>query len=245
MTVYLLEDETNVLKHLMALVADVPYLKLIGWSDTVEKGRREIASFQPELILADIELKDGNSFEVFGNLDISADIIFITAYDRYAIDALNMGALGYLLKPIDAKNFTDTIDRCFRKSEAYKFDKRQVELSLTHYYGKSTLQRLALKSTGHTLIVNIADILYCHSDKGYTTFYLRNEKPYMVSKVIKEYEGLLPVETFLRCHQSYLVNVAYISKYYKEGYIVMTSGVKIPVSARKKSFIQDFIEKMR
>ncbi|WP_118975285.1 LytR/AlgR family response regulator transcription factor [Taibaiella koreensis] len=243
MTVYLLEDETNILKHILSLVQDIPYLQLVGYSDTVAKARQELPRLKPELILADIQLKDGNSFELFKDSDTDAHTIFITAYNQYAIDALNLGAFAYLLKPVDTAVFTDTVHRCFIKSEAYRFSRQQLELSASHYGGKGSLQRLALKSLSYTQIVDIEDILYCQSDKGYTTFHLKNDKPVLVCKVIKEYEALLPKDIFLRCHQSYLVNTRHISKYYKAGYIEMVNGIEIPISERKKSYVQEFIER--
>jgi len=244
MTVYLLEDETNILNHILSLISDIPYLQLAGYSDSVAKAREEIPLLKPELILADIQLKDGNSFELFKHTDVAAHIIFITAYNQYAIDALNIGAFAYLLKPVDTALFTETIHRCYIKAEEYKFGQQQLALTAAYYAGKAPLQRLALKSMSYTQIVNVEDILYCHSDKGYTTFYLKNEKPVMVCKVIKEYEALLPKDVFLRCHQSYLVNTHHIKKYFKAGYIEMLNGAEIPISERKKSYVQEFIERL-
>lgn len=244
MTVYLLEDETNILKHLIRLIQEIPYLKMVGYSDTVAQARQEVRERGPELILADIELRDGNSFEVFREMEIKAHMIFITAYEKYAVDALNCGAFAYLLKPIDEALFKNAIERCFLKAEEYRFTRQQLELSAGYFNDRNQPLRLALKSTSHTQVVSIEDIIYCHSDKGYTTFYIRGDKPLMVSKVIREYESLLPVAQFIRCHQSYLVNVNCIRKYFLEGYIELIDGTVIPVSARKKMLVREFLDKI-
>lgn len=242
MTVYLLEDEINILRHMISLVRDIPYLQMVGYSTTVEKAALEVDELQPELILADIALQDGSSFEVFRGKEIRSHIIFITAHEQFAIDALNLGAFAYLLKPIDERALFDAVERCFRKAEEYRFSRQQIELSAGYFSERKLAGRLALKSQSHTQIVRIEDIMYCHSNSGYTTLFITGDKPLMVSKVIREYEPLLPSGQFLRCHQSYLVNIAFIKKYYAEGYIEMSDGTTIPVSARKKALVRDFFD---
>jgi two-component system, LytTR family, response regulator len=242
MTVYLLEDEINILRHMIALIQEIPYLQMVGYSSSVEKAARELGQLNPELILADIALQDGSSFEVFKGREIQAHIIFITAHQQFAIDALNLGAFAYLLKPVEESALYAAIDKCFRKAEEYRFSRQQIELSAGYFSDRKQPARLALKSISHTQIVRIDDIIYCHSDRGYTTFFVVGEKPLMVSRVIREYEPLLPSSQFLRCHQSYLVNVGYIKKYFAEGYIEMNNGTIIPVSARKKTYVREFLD---
>lgn len=246
MTVYILEDEMNILKYIISLIDEIPYLQIVGYSGEISKAKEEIPQLNPNLILADIRLKDGDSFKLFAELDaIPNQIIFITAYNQYAIEALNLGAFAYLLKPIDPDAFKEVIDRCFKKAEENKFSRHQLEIAENHFHGKNTQPtKIALKSFDFTQIIAIDDILYCKSDKGYTVFYLKNNSSFVVSKVLKEYESLLPASLFVRCHQSYMVNGNYISKYYRDGYLELINGEKIPVSDRKKNIVQDFIEQM-
>lgn len=242
MTVYVLEDEINILRHMITLVESIPFLQIVGYSSTVEKAQSEICETDPELILADIELKDGTSFDVLKGRDLKAHVIFITAHRQYAIDALNLGAFAYLLKPIDEKALYTTVERCFLRAEGYRFTRQQLELSAGYFSDRSHPRRLALKNVTHTQIIAIDDIVYCHSDRGYTTFFVKGEKPIMVSKVIRDYEPLLPGAQFLRCHQSYLINLNFIRKYFPEGFIEMTDGTIIPVSARKKAAVREFLD---
>src|SRR5699024_5415191 len=113
MNVYILEDEINILKYIISLVEDIPYLKLVGYAQDIEKGKKEIVSLQPDLILADIQLRDGNSFTLFNEIELNYQIIFITAFNQYAVDALNLGAFAYLLKPVNPEKFEETVMRCY------------------------------------------------------------------------------------------------------------------------------------
>lgn len=245
MKVYILEDEINILKHIISLVEAIPYLQIVGYSAEISKAQIEIPNMKPNLILSDIQLTDGSSFTLFQNIDISdIPVIFITAYNQYAIEALNIGAFAYLLKPIDTEVFNETLDRCFQKKEQFRFERNQMELARNHYTEKETIKRIALKSIDYTQIIQIADIVYCQSDKGYTTFFLNDGNKIVVSKVLKEYETLLPATVFIRCHQSFLVNVNYISKYYKDGNLQLTTKDLIPVSERKKEIVIGYLNQI-
>ncbi|WP_158210596.1 LytR/AlgR family response regulator transcription factor [Myroides phaeus] len=241
MKVYILEDEANILKYILSLIVDIPYLQVVGYAGEISKAEIEIEQQQPDLILADIHLKDGNSFSLFHKMEVNAQIIFITAYSNYAIDALNLGAFSYLLKPIDEAEFKQQIDRCYNNFDDHKIDKKQLEIASDYYQNEQAPTRIALKNFDYTQIVQVRDIMYCKSDKGYTTFYLNSGQKIVVSKVLKEYEALLPGNTFIRCHQSYLVNVNYISKYYKNGLLELFTKQTIPVSDRKKEVVLEFI----
>ena len=242
MKVYILEDEMNILKYILSLVEKMPYLQVVGYAADIGKAQIEIPKYHPELILADIQLKDGNSFSLLNTVETNAYVIFITAYNQYAIDALNIGAFAYLLKPIDPAAFEETIDRCYRKDQAYKFNQQQIEIAASRYRGSTPTEKIALKSLDYTQIVPVNDIIYCQSDKGYTTFFLNDGSKIMVSKILKEYESILPEKVFIRCHQSYLANTAYIRKYFKDGYLEMANGDQIPVSDRKRQVVIDYIE---
>lgn len=245
MKVYILEDEINILKHLVSLVEAIPYLQIVGYSAEISKAQIEIPTLKPDLILSDIQLNDGTSFTLFHNIDISEiSIIFITAYNQFAIEALNIGAFAYLLKPVETEIFNETLDRFFQKKEQFRFQKNQMDLARNHYSEKETIKRIALKSHDYTQIIQISDIVYCQSDKGYTTFFLNDGTKILVSKVLKEYEMLLPTALFIRCHQSYLVNANYISKYYKDGNLLLTTKDLIPVSERKKEIVTDYLNQI-
>lgn len=247
MKVYILEDEKLVLQHLLQVFAAIPYIQIVGHSEEIAKAGSEIPEMQPDLVLADIRLKDGDSFKLFSNIATeNFQIIFLTAYDEYALRALQLGAFGYLLKPFDEVELTSIVEKCYRKKEHERFTHPQMDVAKEYFAArKNTLpRRIALKSQEYIEIISIDDIIFCKSDKGYTTFYLNNSKNLLVSKGLKDYEQLLEPMGFLRCHQSYLINPEYIKKYYKEGTLQMQNGENIPVSTRKKEEVLNFLNQL-
>ncbi|MCZ4243590.1 LytR/AlgR family response regulator transcription factor [Pedobacter punctiformis] len=237
MKLYILEDEIRIMQHILQIVQRFAYLQVVGHAGEVTKAAEEIPLLKPDIILADIRLKDGDSFRLFNEIGIEDfQVIFLTAYDQYAIQALNLGAFGYLLKPIDETALGEVLDRCYQHREQEYFDRQQLEIARNHYLtqGIGGIKRIALKSLEYIEIVDTEDIMYCQSDKGYTTFYLKDSREILVSKGLKEYEAMLIPLGFLRCHQSYLINFQYVKKYYREGFLQMQNNEKIPVSNRKR-----------
>lgn len=245
MKLYILEDEIRILQHILQIVNKIDYLEVVGTAAEIAVAAREIPSVKPDIILADIRLKDGDSFHLFHEIGIDDfQVVFLTAYDQYAIQALNMGAFGYLLKPIDEVSLTAILNKCFHHREQEKFEQQQLAVSRDHYLaqGLSASKRIALKSVEYIEIVSIEDIMFCKSDRGYTSFYLNDGREIVVSKGLKEYESLLTPFGFLRCHQSYLVNFKYVKKYYREGYLQMENKENILVSSRKKEEVIKYLE---
>ena len=112
-----------------------------------------------------------------------------------------------------------------------------------YYTQQQNIERLLVRTAEGIVLLPIADILYLQSDKGYTTFFIENGERLLVSKVIKVYEAFLPASQFVRCHQSYLVNMRYIRKYYKEGVLELTTGERIPVAERRREQVQQWLMK--
>lgn len=245
MNIYILEDEVLIQQHLFRVLGEIPYVKIVGFSDTVEKACTEIPQLRPDLILADIRLKDGDSFGLFSSIPVeNFQIIFLTAYDEYAVRALNLGALAYLLKPLDENELRAALDKCFYPKENEKFTKNQMEITDSFYRTQqiSAGRKIALRSQDYIEVITADEILYCHSDRGYTIFRFINREEIVVTKGLKDYEVLLEPLGFLRCHQSYLVNLNYIKKYFKEGTLQMQNGDNIPVSTRKRDDVLRFLE---
>jgi len=243
MRVYVLEDEENIRNYILSILKEIPGINVVGFSDQVKKALIEIPELEPEIILADIQLKDTISFRLFDTLNIEQyKVIFITAFSHYAIQALNLGAIAYLLKPISDEELKEAIAKIAQKSEAYLVHSPQLQLASSYIEKPKEVNRIVLKNRDYLQIINTDDIVYCEGDKGYTTFFLNNEPSVLVSKVLKEYEALLSPVSFIRCHQSYLVNMNYVTKYFKEGYLQLKTGVKIPVSARKKEEVLHYLE---
>ncbi|MGM9477249.1 LytR/AlgR family response regulator transcription factor [Pedobacter sp. GSP4] len=245
MKIYILEDEAHIMQHILQIVNKLSAFQVVGHSGEVARAATEIPLLKPELILADIRLKDGDSFSLFNDIGMEDfQVIFLTAYDQYAIQALNLGAFAYLLKPVDEVSLGEVLGKYLRHREQEQFDKQQLEIARDHYLtqGIKGIKRIALKSLEYIEIVDLDDIIYCKSDKGYTTFCLKNKREVLVSKGLKEYENMLAFSGFLRCHQSYLINFKYVKKYYREGLLLMENGEKIPVSSRKKEEVYRYLQ---
>ncbi|MCL1672954.1 LytR/AlgR family response regulator transcription factor [Elizabethkingia ursingii] len=243
MRVYVLEDEENIRNYILSILREIPDIEVVGYTDQVKTALEEIPKLEPQLILADIQLKDTISFRLFDTLDIEKyKVIFITAFSHYSIQALNLGAIGYLLKPIADDELKAAIQKVIDKNEAYLVQQSQLQLANNYIEKPKEVNRIVLKNRDYLQIILCDDIVYCEGDKGYTTFFLNNEPGVLVSKVLKEYETLLSPAHFIRCHQSYLVNMNYVTRYFKEGYLQLKTGVKIPVSARKKDDVLKYLE---
>ncbi|CAM3682473.1 LytTR family DNA-binding domain-containing protein [Elizabethkingia occulta] len=243
MRVYVLEDEENIRNYILSILREIPDIEVVGYTDQVKTALEEIPKLEPHLILADIQLKDTISFRLFDTLDIEKyKVIFITAFSHYSIQALNLGAIGYLLKPIADDELKAVIQKVIDKNEAYLVQQSQLQLANNYIEKPKEVNRIVLKNRDYLQIILCDDIVYCEGDKGYTTFFLNNEPGVLVSKVLKEYETLLSPAHFIRCHQSYLVNMNYVTRYFKEGYLQLKTGIKIPVSARKKDDVLKYLE---
>ncbi|WP_293787431.1 LytTR family DNA-binding domain-containing protein [uncultured Pedobacter sp.] len=245
MKLYILEDEPRIMQHILQIVSRIDYVQVIGGAAEIAVAAAEIPVLKPEIILADIRLKDGDSFELFERIGVTDfQVIFLTAYDQYAIQALNLGALAYLLKPVDEESLTSAINKCFHHRKQELFDQHQLSIAKEHYLsqGLSANKRIALKTLEYIEVVAIENIMFCKGDKGYTTFVIKGSNEILVSKGLKDYESLLSPFGFLRCHQSYLVNFAYVKKYFREGYLQMDNGEKIQVSSRKKEEVLRYLE---
>ncbi|CAM1340991.1 LytR/AlgR family response regulator transcription factor [Tenacibaculum amylolyticum] len=213
-------------------------IQVIGEADTVSKGITIIEELQPDLLFLDVHLGSGTSFDILNTLKIKEfETIFITGFDTHAIKAIKVGALDYILKPIAEDEFITAVNKAIankNKGQENHLDKL-IEIS-TEYFNGIQNKRVILKTTENVYAVYEDDIIYCKSDGNYTTFYTKLPERIVVSKSIKKVEEILSEGTFIRCHQSYIVNKKYVSKYNKQGTLTLISEIKVPVSSRRKDY---------
>ncbi|WP_057937969.1 LytR/AlgR family response regulator transcription factor [Algoriphagus resistens] len=233
----IIEDEPAIRKEIEWLVGKEEDLELCGSAASVDVALELISTSDPELVLMDIQLTDGTAFDILGKMErIPFYIIFITAYDHYAIKAIKYGALDYLLKPLDEvelqtalrKVRTEHLDETMQRQQV-KLAKSQLEKN-----GLDLEDQIVLHTMEYLQLLQLKEIIYCKSEGSYTTFILTGKREIMVSKPLKHYHELLPGKWFLRSHQSYLVNTLYIDRYIKTGYIILKDKTSVPVSVRKK-----------
>lgn len=233
----IVEDEANSREILSNYLAKYcPTVNLKGEAASIEEAKKLINDHTLDLVFLDVEMPFGTGFDLLDQLpDRTFETVFVTAYNQYAIDALNNHAAYYLMKPINIDELIKSVDYVteIRKKEDALED-RVLNPSLIKVDGKITLPQ----QDGFQ-ILNIADILYCKADDNYTEIYLENKK-ILVSKTLKYFEEALSKFAFARIHKSYLVNVNEVIKYRKGkgGSVVVSNGKELLVSASKK---KDFL----
>lgn len=222
-------------------------VEVVGEAENVKEGIDLIRKEKPDIVFLDIQMPDGSGFKLLEEIgQINFDIIFTTAYDQYAIQAIKFSALDYLLKPI----FQDDLIKAVKKAEVNKekIDRNEhVDVLLENLKKSANEPSKIILSTAEKInVVKVDDILRCASDNYYTTFYFTNGQKLLVSKTLKENEELLKDHHFIRPHKSHLVNTKYIKGFLKQdgGYIIMTDGTNIPVSRRKKEATIDIINNL-
>ncbi|QQT25541.1 LytR/AlgR family response regulator transcription factor [Sphingobacterium spiritivorum] len=237
-TVVIIEDEAVIQKEIAYLVSAESDTRLTGSSDSVLSAVQLIELQQPDIILMDIQLRDGTAFDIIRLLKYNPqNIIFITAYDEFAIRAIKCGALDYLLKPIDHSEFKQAFERYRKRNTDIKSGK---QLSLVQKLMENRQQipeHIALPSLNQIRIITVQEIMYCRGDGPYTWFYLTNGEEQLASRPLKYYEELLQPPYFLRTHQSYLVNRRYVSGISNSENLVLKNNQHVPVSARRKKNI--------
>ena len=246
-----IEDEAAIRKEIEWLVKKEEDLALTGSAGSVKAGLALITEAAPDLVLMDIQLTDGNAFDILKALDsVPFHIIFITAYNHHAVKAIKFGALDYLLKPIDEEELQEALERVRaerEKSCIAEGNTRQQQLVVAEAQLSrepaaadplvSLDDQLVLHTQEYLQLLQLKEVVYCKSDGSYTTFVLNDKREIMVSKPLKYYDELLPEKWFIRPHQSYLLNLLYVDRYVKTGYIYLKDNSQIPVSVRKKEYV--------
>jgi len=207
--------------------------------ENVATGVEAIHRLQPDLVILDIQMPDGNGFDVLKSIPVkNFEVIFITAFQEYAIQAIKFSALDYILKPIDSEELKQAIDSALN-TITKKIEESQLNV-LQHNMQLNAKRKLVLKTQESVHVVEIDDIIRCESDKNYTLFFFNNSKKILVSKTLKDFDVLLSGLTFFRAQQSHLINLNYVERYDRhDGTIMMKVGSAIPLAlARKEQFFE-------
>ncbi|WP_075343288.1 LytR/AlgR family response regulator transcription factor [Tenacibaculum agarivorans] len=240
----LIEDEQHVREELQNLIAKnfTNKLSIVEEATSVKEGIKAILKHNPDLVFLDVDLGDGSSFEILDMLpEINFDIIFVTGYDSHAIKAIKLGALDYLLKPIDEDELVVAINKAIQQHNKENIKEKLVNVA-SNYYKNGLHNKIVVKTLEAQHILNFEDIIFCKSEGNYTTFHLTNEQV-LVSKPMKKLQPLLDENIFLKCHQSFLVNTSYVTKYLNEGFLVTKNGDQIPVATRRKEDVLNLLFK--
>lgn len=248
-TALLIDDDSNLRNGMKSLLARyAPEIRIIGEADSVETGVKIVLQNQPQVIFLDIHLGDGSGFDLLEEVNqrgkLNSQIVFITAHEQYAIKAFRFSALDFLLKPVDPEELQKVIEKLQQVID--KNDSvAHIDLLLENIRKKvDNFKRIALSNSDGIHLFEVSDIIRCESEDNYTKFYIKNSKPILISKTLKEYEELLTEHGFERIHQSHLINLAYLKSYIKKdgGYVVMADNAHLPISQRKKERLQELLK---
>lgn len=210
------------------------HLTIVGEAASVQEGIEQIEKLLPDIVFLDIHLPDGTGFDILSKINYKEfDLIFITGFDHLAIKAIKVGALDYILKPIDDDEFKTAVFKAIKHSKKEKFLEKLIDVSKDYFDGAKK-KRIVLKTSDTIYTICEDDILYCKSDGSYTTIYIHDSEKILASKSIKTIQELLSDSIFIRCHQSYLVNKEYVRKYDLKGSLILSTNHKVPVSGRLK-----------
>ena len=235
----LIDDEPYCTQGLeIDLKAVCPEVEVITTCNSAKEGLMQIKKLDPDVVFLDIEMPWMNGFEL---LELAApvnfEVIFITAYDQFAVKAFRASAIDYLMKPVDRNLLKEAVSRLSGKLNIQKTQAPKISALID--YIKNPAQsnpKIALPHTDGIDLVLVNDIIYCQADNNYTTIFLTSGKKKLVSKVLKEVASQLQDYDFLRIHQSYLINMEHLVSYHKAdgGFVEMINGNKLGVSRAKK-----------
>lgn len=244
----IIDDEPAMQEVNSSLLAEYfPDIKLAGTANSIQSGIDLIGTQNPDLVLLDIELTDGTGFQLLQKLQpYNFKVVFITGFDSFAIKAIKFSALDYILKPVNETEFRQAIQRAVELIEKNENSQPQVDVLMDSFKREMQTKKLVLRTSDSLHIIDVRDICFCKSDNSYTTFYFKENEKIIVSKSLKDYEGLLTEYGFYRAHQSFLVNLNHIKKVDKSdgGFIIMKNKKEIPVSLRQMKKLIGLLEKL-
>ncbi|WP_421824354.1 LytR/AlgR family response regulator transcription factor [Flagellimonas oceanensis] len=237
----IVEDEANsreILRNYLAKYCEK--VTLLGEGATIEEGLQQIKKHRPDLVFLDVEMPFGNAFDLLDQIpDRTFETIFVTAYNQYAMDALNHHAAYYLMKPINIDELIKAVDYV----RAIKEKENALEGQVLQARPVRAEGKITLPQQDGFQVLDVSDIYFCKADDNYTEIYLE-KKRIVVSKTLKYFEEALQSYSFARIHKSYLVNVTEVVKYKKGkgGSVVLSNGKELSVSASKKADLLSYFQ---
>ena len=253
MKAIIIDDEPDNVRLLaLQLARHCPQVDVVGQFTDSTDGLRAIQMLRPALVFLDIEMPLMNGFQLLERVGaLTFHVVFVTAYDQYAVRAFRFSALDYLLKPIDTVDLIATVRRA---ENTARISPRQLELMQQYYPMRApsggsagsisqsdSPRRIALPHASGMVFVDTKQIMYCEADSNYTKFQLETGDMYLVSKTLGDVQDVLESREFVRVHRQFMVNINHIQKLVKgDGtYLLMTNGVSIPVARQQKDRLME------
>jgi two-component system, LytTR family, response regulator len=232
----IIDDEERCRDTLATVLSEFPDIEVVAQCNSADMGVQAIYRHRPDLVFLDVEMPYKTGLEMLADLDeITFDVIFTTAYDKYSLQAIKASALDYLLKPVSTKDLAGAIER-FRKKKKVEDIASQVQILIQHQKHNSKEHKIALSTVSGLEFVPVGKIIRLQSEINYTVFHLADGKKLTVAKTLKEFEELLVPYGMVRVYKSHIVNPTFVKKYLKGdgGTLILEDGSEIPVSSQRK-----------
>jgi two-component system, LytTR family, response regulator len=242
----LVDDEANNLQYLQSLLNDnCASLQVMEMANSAADGLLMIQELHPQLVFMDVDMPGMTGFEVLKKLEpLSFEVIFVTAYNQYAMEAFEYNAVAYITKPIVTEKLVAAVEKAIIKIEEKKYTEHIFSL-LENVQQKNEHDKIALPTLQGLQFVKLSQICYVESSGNYSNFFLADNTKIMVSRQLGEYEKLLPTDNFVRIHDKHIINLTCIKEYIKGsgGEVILENGARLTVAARRKDELLSRFEK--
>jgi two-component system LytT family response regulator len=217
-----------------------PVIKAIYQADTVKQAMLLVNEYQPQIIFLDIQMQGETGFDLLQQIsDFNFEVIFVTAYDNYAIKAFRFNAVDYLLKPVVVNELKEAIEKAIKKLGSHPDTNRDNinRLYQQIYNNKGLTDSITIATSEGFFVIQLRDIVYCQASNNYTIIHLADKKKIISSQTLGYYEELLTESNFFRTHRSYLINLSHVTSYKRGegGYIIMTNGDEVELARNHKT----------
>lgn len=243
--VIIADDEKRIRTSLIhVLKLHYPDAMVVAEAENIIEAAQAIATHAPDVVLLDIKMPGGTGMELLKQLmPVKFKVIFITAFNNYAIEAIKYSALDYLLKPVIPNELVKALDKV---KEKLNEERENIKLKALLNNLTNDDKKIVLNTHERSYVIEVSKIIRCEADRNYTRFFVTDKKTILVSGSLKEYESVLNSTKFFRPHHSHLINTAYISSFEKKdgGVLIMKDGSEVPVSIRKHSELTEVLKKI-